>query len=858
MTSPTLTGRPLTVLLRNVEGDEILAGSVVGLAPTADAAVWLVATAADYRAIGVTTETIPDGERGRIQIAGTVYCRIQGAVGRGDYLETGTLAGKLRSTGVVNGATTPPPAGSCAIALEAGADDELILVEFTGPSTAGAAGGGGITVEDAQDAVGNILVDSTEIDFTYDDAAPSISAVLRDNSIAPPRLTLATGTLVGRSSAGTGAGEAISIGAGLALVGGVLSATGGASYTDEQAQDAVGNILVDSTEIDFTYADATPSITASLRTNSVGVSRLTMPTGVLVGRSSAGAGIGEVINVGAGLIIGAGFLVLDTSSPITWSAIHTFQVQTRFVRTWSPIVEDSLVYVEATLNVDNASGSNAGIRQISYVRPTLANTSGNGFDGIESFVEHDQGAFSLIWMHGTHNTAKQNVAGSTVTNALGSANEVWAAAGTIADGKALEGRLTVNTGATMTAGYGLDVIRTVAAGGSLPTAVGIRIQAVSGSVANDIAIQSLGGQNRFVGITTIGSNAAATAGYGLDVRTKTFFGGSFTSTATLDAWVYSAPTVANSHIAVNALHVGPTFGGAGDEPAAAYFRPFFNPSSPITLAMGGSLSAIHGSGQIGDLVGFRPVVASFASTGSVQNFKGVRVDAPAYTATVRPTNTYGIEIRDQGTTGVATTVGLLIQNQTGSTTLIAIQSLGGQNRFVGNTIMGADAVPGSVLDIRGATVGLWVRPTLTNGDFGNIAVIGGTHTTTANISEAHGLLLNTAFNPGAGTTIAAAISTYYFATTGSGGGAISNLYNAFILPNYGSVKPTTVYALAIANHGSSGIGNAVGLMVNAQTGAINNYDMGFSRVDLTLAGTYYGRVPVLYNGLMKYLHVFNA
>lgn len=38
----------------------------------------------------------------------------------------------------------------------------------------------------------------------------------------------------------------------------------GGSYTDENAQDAVGSILVDSATIDFTYTDATPSITASV------------------------------------------------------------------------------------------------------------------------------------------------------------------------------------------------------------------------------------------------------------------------------------------------------------------------------------------------------------------------------------------------------------------------------------------------------------------------------------------------------------------------------------------------------------------------------------------------------------------
>lgn len=41
---------------------------------------------------------------------------------------------------------------------------------------------------------------------------------------------------------------------------------GGGSYTDEEAQDAVGTILVDDNTIDFTYTDATPSITGAVRT----------------------------------------------------------------------------------------------------------------------------------------------------------------------------------------------------------------------------------------------------------------------------------------------------------------------------------------------------------------------------------------------------------------------------------------------------------------------------------------------------------------------------------------------------------------------------------------------------------------
>lgn len=40
--------------------------------------------------------------------------------------------------------------------------------------------------------------------------------------------------------------------------------TGGSSYTNEQAQDAVGNILTSSARISFSYDDTTPAITADI------------------------------------------------------------------------------------------------------------------------------------------------------------------------------------------------------------------------------------------------------------------------------------------------------------------------------------------------------------------------------------------------------------------------------------------------------------------------------------------------------------------------------------------------------------------------------------------------------------------
>lgn len=110
------------------------------------------------------------------------------------------------------------------------------------------------TDELAQDAVGGILLDSSNIDFTYDDSAPSITADLTDTAVTPGTYGSASSVSVidvdqkGRLTAA--ASTAISI------------TSGAVTDFNEAAQDAVGGILTDSATIDFTYNDATPSITA--------------------------------------------------------------------------------------------------------------------------------------------------------------------------------------------------------------------------------------------------------------------------------------------------------------------------------------------------------------------------------------------------------------------------------------------------------------------------------------------------------------------------------------------------------------------------------------------------------------------
>lgn len=127
------------------------------------------------------------------------------------------------------------------------------------------------TNERAQDAVGNSLSDSSNIDFTYNDAGNSITADLTDTGVSAA--TYGTSTAVPQITVDS-KGRLTSVSnVSIALPSNTDSVPEGSSnlyFTNERAQDAVGNILGDSSSVDFVYNDAGNSITATVLPDGIG------------------------------------------------------------------------------------------------------------------------------------------------------------------------------------------------------------------------------------------------------------------------------------------------------------------------------------------------------------------------------------------------------------------------------------------------------------------------------------------------------------------------------------------------------------------------------------------------------------
>jgi hypothetical protein len=253
------------------------------------------------------------------------------------------------------------------------------------------------TDENAQDTIGSILVDTATIDFTYNDGTPSITASVINDSITYAKIqnVTATNRLLARYTASAGDVEEASLATGIRFNAGALDydinnltadgtpdmatdyvvtwdssasahkkvlltliATGGGSYTDENAQDTIGSILVDTSTIDLTYNDGTPSITADVINDSITYAKIQNVTATnrLLARYTASAGDVEEASLATGIRFNAGALDYDINN---LTADGTPDTAADYVVTWDNSASTHKKVLLSNLSSGTITGSGA-------------------------------------------------------------------------------------------------------------------------------------------------------------------------------------------------------------------------------------------------------------------------------------------------------------------------------------------------------------------------------------------------------------------------------------------------------------------------------------------------------------------
>lgn len=179
---------------------------------------------------------------------------------------------------------------------------EGVLYAKDSSGTVSDATGAGWTVEQSQDAVAGILLDSDSIDFTYNDTTPSITADLKDNAVTNAKMannavntaeivnnavtlakmaTMATASLLGRSTAGTGNVEVLSAA--------TVRTTLGLTFLATTA-NLTGDVTTSGTAA------------ATIANSAVTLAKMAnIATDRLIGRDTTGTGVPEALTVSGGV-----------------------------------------------------------------------------------------------------------------------------------------------------------------------------------------------------------------------------------------------------------------------------------------------------------------------------------------------------------------------------------------------------------------------------------------------------------------------------------------------------------------------------------------------------------------------------
>jgi len=180
--------------------------------------------------------------------------------------------------------------------------------------------GSGTTDLTATHAASSVIIESSSgDDATINAATTTLAGVMTasDKTNLNSLVTL-SGVSAASTDLGTFTGTTIADSSTIkqALQALETSLEAGGSYTDENAQDAIGGILLDSATIDFTYVDGTPSISAAVKDASITYSKIANVNAErLLGRYSNSIGVVQEVSLGAGLAFSGSTLThSDTSS----------------------------------------------------------------------------------------------------------------------------------------------------------------------------------------------------------------------------------------------------------------------------------------------------------------------------------------------------------------------------------------------------------------------------------------------------------------------------------------------------------------------------------------------------------------